>query len=280
MQQVTVRVPATTSNFSPGLDCFGAALNLYNEVTVRREQAGRNSKMISEAATKFFRAGRVQPFQISVSIAGEVPVARGLGSSVTARLGVLHALNKLSRAKISRHDLFRLCAELEGHPDNAAPASFGGFTIATHDGVRRFEISSKLRFVLLVPDFEVATNHARKLLPKRVLLRDAIENVGNASALAAAFACGKYAEMRGAFRDCLHQPYRKKLVPFLDAVIAAAENAGALGAFLSGSGSSICAITLRSPQKIGAAMQTASRLTRARTIIARADNDGACVAGR
>jgi homoserine kinase len=138
-----------------------------------------------------------------------------------------------------------------------------------------FTVSSQLHFVLLVPDFEIATARARALLPSRIDRVHAVENSRNACAITAAFASREYQSLRGAFTDYLHQPFRKKLIPFLDDVIAAAESSGALGAFLSGSGSTICAVTLRASQKIAAAMLAAAKSPGARTLITAADNRGA-----
>jgi homoserine kinase len=275
VQQVTVRIPASTSNLGPGFDCFGVALSLYNNITVSRGKRGAVSGMVRDAARKFFAAAECKAFEFSCDISGNVPIARGLGSSVTVRLGALHALNKIARTKLTRHELFTLCAELEGHADNAAPASFGGFTLARGLEMQHFNVSPQLRFILLIPNFEIATNEARRLLPSRISRVDAVRNIANASAIATAFATHDYEKLRGCFVDYLHQPFRKKLVPFLDQVIGAAQRSGALGAFLSGSGPAICAIALASPKKIAGAMLRASRLQNAQTIILRPDNQGA-----
>jgi len=274
MQQVTVRTPASTSNLGPGFDCLGIALSLYNQVTIKSGTAGGGNRMVREAARKFFAVVKGKPFDFSCDIRGNVPISRGLGSSVTVRLGVLHALNEIARANVSRDELFELCAELEGHPDNAAPASFGGFTIARGTDVQQFNVSARLRFILLIPSFEIATNEARRLLPANILRTDAARNAANVAAIAAAFAARDYKRLRGCFVDYLHQPFRKKLIPFLDRVITAAERAGALGAFLSGSGSAICALALNNSEKIAAAMLRASRLSHTQTVITRADNRG------
>jgi homoserine kinase len=138
-----------------------------------------------------------------------------------------------------------------------------------------FTVSAQLHFILLIPDFEIATSEARRLLPASVDRLQAVENSRNACAITAAFASREYHSLRGAFADHLHQPFRKKLIPFLDKVIAAAESAGALGAFLSGSGSTICAITQRSPEKVARAMAAAADSPGARTITTAADNRGA-----
>ncbi|HEV3147461.1 MAG TPA: hypothetical protein VGZ24_02335, partial [Chthoniobacterales bacterium] len=117
-----------------------------------------------------------------------MPQSRGLGGSATIRLGVLYALNRLAGNPLDRLSIFRLCAQLEGHPDNAAPASLGGFTVVRGENVQRFEVSPALYFVLLIPDFEVKTLSARKILPPRISRAAAVESCANACAITAAFA--------------------------------------------------------------------------------------------
>jgi len=275
MPKVTVRVPASTSNLGPGFDCLGIALRLYNNVTISRRRGRPVGTMVRVAAAAFFDRAKRKPFPFSCAITGDIPACRGLGSSVTVRLGVINGLNELADRPLQRQEIFEICAELEGHPDNAAPAAYGGFNVV-RDGQRQvFTVSAQLYFVLLVPNFEIATAHARRVLPSRVDRLQAVENCRNACAVTAAFASREYEKLRGAFLDRLHQPFRKKLIPFLDNVIGAAESAGALGAFLSGSGSTICAITLRSPEKISREMIAAARSEGARAIITSADNRGA-----
>ncbi|HZR78978.1 MAG TPA: homoserine kinase [Chthoniobacterales bacterium] len=273
-QQITIRVPASTSNLGPGFDCLGVALRIYNSITMARaNDRQRQEPIVRQATELFFTRTRRRRFSFSCSAKEKIPRCRGLGSSATIRLGILHGLNELAGRPLDRQSIFHLCAELEQHPDNAAPCSFGGFTAARGENIQRFEISPRLKFVLLIPDFEISTPAARKLLPKQVLRTSAIENVRNVAAITAAFASRDYENLRGAFIDKLHQPFRAKLIPFLPRVIAAAERAGALGAFLSGSGSTICAVALRNPQKIGAAMQRVTK-SKCRVLITTADNLG------
>jgi homoserine kinase len=276
MFMVTVRIPASTSNLGPGFDCLGVGLRLYNTVTVGR--AGKHStvpEILNAAARLFFDESGVRPFRFHGSITGHIPRSRGLGSSATIRAGALLALNRIANDPLDRLSILRLCTRLEGHPDNSAPAIFGGFTVVREETVQRFKVSPRLYFVLLVPDFEIKTAAARKILPARIPRRDAVENCRNASAITAAFASGNYQALAGAFVDKLHQPFRTKLIPFLPRAIAAATKAGALGAFLSGSGSTIAALTLNSPDRVGAAMLGAARPENARVIITTADNRGA-----
>jgi homoserine kinase len=277
MQNVTVRVPASTSNLGPGFDCLGIALRLYNNVTISRRRGWPLPAMVRAAAVTFFQRTRCKPFPFSCAIAGDIPACRGLGSSASVRLGVITGLNEMAGRPLQRQQIFEICSKQEGHPDNAAPALYGGFNVV-RDGQRQtFTVSAQLHFVLLVPDFEIATEVARRVLPSRVDRLHAVENCRNACAVTAAFASREYEKLRGAFVDHLHQPFRKKLIPFLDDVIAAAESAGALGGFLSGSGSTVCAVTLRSPDKLSRAMLAAADSEGARTIITAADNRGARV---
>jgi homoserine kinase len=274
MQQVTIRVPASTSNLGPGFDCLGVALRIHNDVTVARSATRQAHPVTRQTADMFFKRTRQRPFPFSCSIKERILRARGLGSSATVRLGLLHGLNELAGRPLNRFSIFQLCAELEGHPDNAAPASFGGFTVARGENVQRFAVSSRLGFVLLIPDFEIKTSLARRVLPAKITRIAAAENCANACAITAAFASRHYENLRGNFIDQLHQPFREKLIPFLPRVTAAAEKAGALGAFLSGSGSSICAITVQNQDKVATAMSSAAKSLSARVVVTRADNRG------
>ena len=175
MNEVRVRVPASTANLGPGFDCLGIALRMYNTTTVRRGRGPAKGDMATEAATLFFREAGIRPFAFHWGVEGSVPRSRGLGSSVTVRLGVLHGLNELAGRPLDRMDVFRLCAGLEGHPDNAAAAAFGGFTIAPPAGrLQRYKIDESLRFALLIPELEISTPAAREALPVRIPLRDAV----------------------------------------------------------------------------------------------------------
>lgn len=275
MNEVTIRVPATTANLGPGYDCLGIALQIYNHVTVERGGQAPTHEMFSAVAEKFFTAAGSSPFPFTWKITGDVPRSRGMGSSVTVRLGLLHGLNELAGKPLPADTLFQICAQLEGHPDNAAPAAFGGFTVAGGAEIARFEVAPELRFVLLIPDFEVSTPAARKVLPAQLDRLAAAQSCANACRITAAFAGKNYNLLRGAFVDQLHQPFREKeLIPFLSKVIAAGESAGALGGFLSGSGSTICCVTLTRAEEIGAAMLAASGNAGARIVITSADNQG------
>ncbi len=274
MSEATIHIPATTANIGPGFDCLGIALALGNRVRVMRNaECAARSGMAAEAAEKFFAASSIERFGFEWSIEGDVPQSRGMGSSVTVRLGLLHGLNELAGRPLDAFRLFELCAELEGHPDNAAPAAFGGFAVSKQ-GVKPITapVDEALHFALLIPDFEVSTPEARKILPATLDRKRAVESCVNACRITAAFLKRDYASLRGAFIDHLHQPHREPLIPFLSKVIASGEDAGAIGGWLSGSGSTICCLTERDPERVAAAMLAAA--PGARTVITRADNTG------
>jgi homoserine kinase len=270
---VTVRVPASTSNLGSGFDTLGLAVRLYNSVRVTRvpgrgldvvshlpePHRARLVPMLSEAARLFFQRTRKAAFAVDVSMSGDVPVGRGLGASATARLGVVAGLNGLSGAKLAPQALLEIVTELEGHPDNASPAIFGGFTISGRigQGVRclRFPVNPKLKLVTLFPRFEMRTDEARRLLPSAYSKADTAHALNRAALITAAFAGGRYEALRGVFDDRMHQPYREPLIPQLARVIRAGEKAGALGGFLSGAGSAIICLTLERPDAVARAMR-------------------------
>jgi homoserine kinase len=291
---ITIRVPGTTSNLGPGFDTLGLAFRLYNRVSVTpaakrgveitspiaaEARAGATAMLVESASLFFKRAGK-KSFGFDISLTGDVPIARGLGSSATARLGVVAALNELTEAKLDRHALLDLVTELEGHPDNAAPAVFGGFTAAGMVGksvrVLRCPVSPKAKFVTLIPRFELSTEQARKLVPQTFSKADTVHSLNRAALISAAFALGDYESLRGVFDDRVHQPYREQLIPQLSAVIRAGEKAGAIGGWLSGSGSTIMCLTLENPETVAQAMQRV--LKDSDVQILTADKDGVKVA--
>ena len=275
---LTVQVPASTTNLGPGFDCLGAALRLWNRINIEvGVNEGSAPGIVAEAAKLFFCRTGEKPFPMRCSIEGDIPQARGLGSSVTIRLAVLMALNRLTNRRLSREELCSLCAVLEGHPDNAAAALFGGFTVIakTIQRVARFDIDPALKFVLFIPDFEVKTNEARMVVPGVFPRQAVVENLANASLIAAAFASREYEYLRRAFLDHLHQPFRERFVPFLPKILSAAVEAGALGGFLSGSGSTVACLTLSDGKEVAAAIAAAAPEEHAETLIVSADNDGA-----
>jgi homoserine kinase len=292
MNSVIVRVPGTTANLGSGFDTLGLAVALHNRVTVTRS-AGKGATvtspipeearagataMFEAAAAAFFKSAKVRAFGFDVHVAGEVPMARGLGSSVTARLGCVAGLNTLCGSPLDRQGLLQIVSDLEGHPDNAAPAVYGGFTAAGFvDGqVRclRVPLKRDVRFVTLIPSFEVSTPEARKLVPQTFSKQDTVHALNRSALVATAFALGDYGALAGLFDDRVHQPYRAALIPQLDPVIRAGVKAGATGGWLSGSGSTIMCLAVAGADTAAIAKAMLGKLRGSAVHVLRPDNDG------
>jgi homoserine kinase len=277
MQSVIMRVPASTSNLGSGFDTLGLAVNLYNTVTLTMSSQRTDlAPIVREAAKLFFRRAKVSPIHFDLSIRGNIPIARGLGASGALRAAVVAGLNELTRARLPKQTILEIITDLEGHPDNASPALLGGCTVSGRVGkeVRclRFAVSPKLKIITLIPNFRVETEEARRLIPQTFSKTDTAHSLNRAALIAAAFAAKNYEALRGLFDDRLHQPYRLPLVPQLNAVIRSGEKAGAIGGFLSGSGSAIICLALECADKISAAMLRA--LPGSQVLTLQADNRG------
>lgn len=268
------RVPATTSNLGSGFDVLGMALTLYNEVEIELgtgepkgmcvvqiegEGAGTLPKdETNEIARVLRRHGYAGGYNLRVRLKNAIPVARGLGSSAAARLGALMAAAALG--DFDDEWVVERACELEGHPDNVVPAFYGGLRLSLHDGERLVHVPLRepkdLAIVVCVPEFELSTERARKVLPEKVAHADAVYNSARVGLLVHAFEKRRYHLLRVAMQDALHQSYRRPLVPGLRHVIDGALKAGAFGAALSGAGPSVLALSPPAKaQKVARAMQ-------------------------
>jgi homoserine kinase len=267
---IRVRVPATSANLGPGFDVIGVALSIFNEVWVEgsdkkleieifNEGADKISKdennLVYRSFCKVFERVNKNPKGIKLVLKNTIPLARGLGSSSAAIVGGLVAGNAYLGFPLNDEELLRMAVEIEGHPDNVAPALFGGVTICTQIPkllcvkLPIFELD----VVLAVPDFEIKTSDSRKILPREVPFEDAKMNVTNVAFLITALYTKRYDLLEIGMQDRLHQPYRSKLIPGFHEVLKRARRAGALGVALSGSGPTIIALT-KSPQAVAQAM--------------------------
>lgn len=257
---ISVRVPATSANLGPGYDAVGLALSLSSRISLDRalhpeiEVSGTGEDLVPRGpAHPAYRAARFVAEVIGEPDAhfrlvqrNDIPPTRGLGGSAAALVGGAVAANELFGGQIAAPDLLNIVCELDGHPDNAAPALLGGLVIGTltPTGVSAVRLEPRdLGVAVAVPDFAVSTTAARRALPETVPHRDAVFNVGRSGLLLGALATGEYHLLRVAMQDRLHQPYRAYLVPGMDGVIEAALENGAYGACLSGSGPTVLAFT-------------------------------------
>ena len=284
-RRVTVDVPASVANLGAGYDCVGMALELTNRVVleVRSWSKGGHEVIVTgegkgeldggpgnrfilglEAALRAAGIAIAEATTWRLEMTNKIPLARGLGSSAAATVGGLLAGNHLAGDTLSSADLLRLATEIEGHPDNAAPALLGGFVATAVLGETveaiRFDVPRGLRAVLFIPDLRLETAEMRKVLPARVPRADAVANLGRVAIGVAGMASGRVDVLRYLMEDRLHEPYRAAVYPQLPRMVADARAAGALGASLSGAGSSIIAFarTISAVGQIEAAFRAAA----------------------
>jgi homoserine kinase len=290
-KRITVRAPATTANLGPGFDCLGMALDLWAEVVVTASEEALPppgpplGEMAVQAARRLFsHVGKQAPAALTAECTQQIPVARGLGASAVARAAGLLAANTLLGEPLEREEILALGAELEGHADNMAPALFGGLQVAVREDDSVFHAGlaapEGLKAVLFVPDMEMPTQESRQVLPEFLSREDTVYNIGRAALLVAALASGRPDLLDVATRDRLHQPARAKVFPAMEGIFQAAREAGALGVFLSGGGSTVLALTSQREEAIGRAMAEAAggEGTTGRTIVTAPTNAGAQVA--
>jgi homoserine kinase len=267
-RSVTVRVPASSANMGSGFDSLGIALDLTCDIRLTLHDSaapypGNRAEQLALAAARavFAQARRSPSENLQAEFRSTIPVGRGLGVSAVLRVGAVLAANRLLDDPFSADEALVIATELEGHADNAAPALFGGFQVVVwNDGaLSRVEVPlpAELQIALLIPELEMPTNESRRLLPVEVTRHEAVYNIGRAALLVAALATGKLEALRIATQDILHQPARARLFPALFDVIDAAINGGAHGAYLSGGGSAVLALTTGNTDAIGRAMLAA-----------------------
>ena len=270
-KSVTVRVPATSANCGPGFDSLGLALTLYNDFTftISDETFGFSLEVEGEGKDSFHASGRNMAFAsflavwnkitdhkrigIDVHMHNQVPKSRGLGSSSTAIVAGVTAASILSGANLTLDEILQEANAMEGHPDNVAPAIYGGFTISFQENSVAHTLRTipkmPLQFIAVVPDMQLSTHMAREAIPKEIPHPDAVFNSSRTALLVAALLENRPDLLQYALEDKLHQPYRAKLIPGLTEVFAAGEEAGAYKCIISGSGSTLLAYA--SPDKDG-----------------------------
>ena len=257
MKRVTIRVPATTANLGPGFDAFGCALSLYTDVTFEETGCGLEITGCDEAFTGPDNLAYVSYCAVLASLSEElrgvkihidahIPVCRGLGSSAALLVAGAMGANVLRGNKLSTQGLLNITNAMEGHPDNLAPAFYGGLTASMVDNglpvTVNFPLHPDWEFLALIPDFDLPTSLARSVLPKQVSRADAIYNIAHGALVLKALELGDEKLLRNAMQDRLHQNYRKALIKDYEKIEALVRTTGA--AFcLSGAGPTLLCIT-------------------------------------
>lgn len=274
-RSLTVQVPASTSNCGSGFDTLSLALTLYNFVRLELRESGAVEslgeqplpdsavEMATELVEAYAKEAKLPRAPgVAFEVWGDIPMARGLGSSATVRGGLLYGLNCLHNDRLDVPTLIRLASRLEQAPDNAAAVFLGGFCVSrtckeTGDylDTLRFPLSDQLAFNVVSPNVQVLTREAREILPESIRFSDAARTVNSVAYLVAAMVSGQFEQLSIAVEDYLHEPYRERLCAYAREVIVAGVAAGAYTGWISGSGSSIlCVSPVEQSLKVGQAM--------------------------
>lgn len=255
---VRVKVPATSANIGPGFDSLGIAFNLYNEFEFSevnevinfygfKEEFSNIDNIVYKAMEICFEKCKYKPKGLKIGLVNEnIPISRGLGSSSTCIVAGLLGANAIMNNPLSIEELFKLGVEIEGHPDNIAPAFFGDMIVSVvEDGevyYNKINIKEGLSFIALIPEFELSTSLSREVLPAQVNFKDAVYNVSRVSLMISSFISGKFDLLKYCCKDALHEKYRSPLIKNYNLVYNKCMDLDALCCFLSGAGPTIMAI--------------------------------------
>jgi homoserine kinase len=291
-----ITIPASSANLGAGFDALGLALTLYNRVWMEESEGclieskdgiavptDETNMIYHTAKLLYTRCGH--PFHgLHILQENNIPMTRGLGSSSACLVAGLLGANTLMGSPLSCSDISDLAAELEGHPDNTAPALLGGLVTSVMDGGRvhtvSVPVSAEICFAVFIPNFELKTEVARAALPKQVSRADAVYNLSRAALMTASLCSGRMENLRVAVQDRLHQPYRFPMIPGAEQVFYVAYELGAYAVSISGAGPSILAIIDRkNADFLTKATEELSRagLSGWQTKIFECDNKGAVV---
>lgn len=254
-----IRVPASSANLGPGFDCFGIAWQLYNELEFELCGEGLSisgcSDLYANEDNCAYVAYKAVLERCGIELTGlhihfgecQIPMGRGLGSSSALLVAGVMAANELHGLGLSRSELLDMATVLEGHPDNVAPALFGGLSasamVVGKPVTVPYPLSEKLRFTALIPPLELSTVEARRVLPYQVPREDAIFNISRAALLLSALGSGDTELLKVAMDDRIHQPYRIPLIPGYDIARGLAYKCGAAGVCVSGAGPSLLCVS-------------------------------------
>lgn len=263
MKTITVRVPATSANCGPGFDCLGLALHIYNTFTFEeREEKGFTFTFEGEGAhllkdetedtSLVFKAMKKVLAPKGIELKGghlhssmSIPPSRGLGSSSTAIVAGLYIGNAFLEEPLSKEELLTLATEMEGHPDNVCPAIFGSLCCASYEEGKVYynvlPLPEELTFAVVIPEVIVPTVKARAALPDHLSYKATVHNISHTALLVSSLILKDWTTLGVALEDEIHVPYRKALIPHCEEVFQVAKEAGAMGATISGSGSTLIA---------------------------------------
>lgn len=254
---VEVKIPSTSANMGPGFDCLGIALNLYNSFHIEEIDGGLNiygceeaykneNNLVYTSIQKCFQLIGYKPKGLSIGFNTSIPVSRGLGSSASCILGGILAANEIGKGNLSKNNILEIATEIEGHPDNIAPALYGGMTVSIKDKNKvyyeKINLPKGLKFCAFIPDFTLSTKKSRSVLPDKIPYADGVFNVGRVSLLIAALTNGSFEHLKVACSDRMHESYRGSLIDGYNEIIEESSRLSSLCTYLSGAGPTIMAV--------------------------------------
>lgn len=271
---VKIQVPATTANIGSGFDILGACLNLYNYIDIdisdsyNLSYSGQEYKnsLSSDKNNLFYSSiekvynefgNRIPEFNINIDV--NIPLSRGLGSSSSAIVAGVYSANHFLGNKLNNNEMLKICNDIEGHPDNVAPCLLGGIIISMSEYnkvyTQKIKPKNNYKFIVVVPEFELSTKEARKVLPEKVSFSDSIFNSSHLAFLIMSLINGDNELLKISLNDRLHEQYRGKLIKGFDDIKKVAVENGAIGSVLSGAGPTILAIANNNEENIAKEMQ-------------------------
>lgn len=261
---IKIRVPATSANIGPGFDSVGIALNIFNSIEVSKEKSGQNffwdvgdaplpdsENLILNTVLEVLKRYGNENIGFSIHLVEcNIPISRGLGSSAASIILGIYAANHLLNNILSIEEIINIATEIEGHPDNVVPAILGGMVISIEkDNKILFSPVSfpkDINFNVMIPDFKLSTEEARKVLPTSYTRGDCVKNISRVAMLINSLVTRDYEKIRPSLEDFIHQPYRLKLIKDGDLIFKESLNLNSLGEFISGAGPTIISLSYTS----------------------------------
>lgn len=251
---VRIKVPGTSANIGPGFDTLGLALNIFNEITVEKKTSGvevlwdipnpnipLEDNLVYVALKHTLKKYKKEDLGCTIRMTKvDIPISRGLGSSAAAIVCGIYAAHYLMDYSLSTKDIVNIATELEGHPDNVAPAILGNMilSVMTGDSVlySKIDFPEEIKFNVLIPNFKLSTEKARSVLPGSYSTADCVSNASRLALMLNFLKEKKYENLRVCLEDKIHQPYRFELINNSLNIFEKSKELGALGEFISGAG--------------------------------------------
>lgn len=251
---IKIKVPGTSANIGPGFDTLGLALNIFNEIIVEKKSSGievlwdipnpnipLEDNLVYVALVHTLKKYKKEDLGCTVRMTKvDIPISRGLGSSAAAIVCGIYAAHYLMDYSLSTREIVNIATELEGHPDNVAPAILGNMilSVMTGDSVlySKIEFPEEIKFNVLIPNFKLSTEKARSVLPGSYSTADCVSNASRLALMLNFLQEKRYSDLRVCLEDKIHQPYRFELINNSLDIFEKSKELGALGEFISGAG--------------------------------------------